>query len=48
MYIVCYACIQIKSTPSWFALLVLAVTVVYCAVILTLVYRRSPRTFRVK
>lgn len=48
VYIVCYACIQIKSTPSWFALLVLAVTVVYCAVILTLVYRRSPRTFRVK
>ena len=48
VYIACYMCIQIRSTPSWFALLVLAVTVVYSAVILTLVYRRAPRTFRVK
>lgn len=48
VYIVCYMCIQIRSTPSWFALLVLAVTVAYSAVILALVYRRAPRTFRVK
>ena len=48
VYIACYACIQIRSTPSWFALLVLGVTVVYSAVILTLVYRRAPQTFRVK
>ncbi len=48
VYIACYACIQIRSTPSWFALLVLAVTVVYSAVILALVYRRAPQTFRVK
>ena len=48
VYVVCYACIQIRSTPSWFALLVLAVTLVYSTVILTLVYRRAPRTFRVK
>lgn len=48
VYMVCYLCIQIRSTPSWFALLVLAVTVVYSAVILLLVRRRAPRTFRVK
>lgn len=48
VYVLCYACIQIRSTPSWFALLVLAVTVVYCAAILALVYRRAPHTFRVK
>lgn len=48
VYVVCYACIQIRSTPSWFALLVLGVTVVYSAAILSLVYRRAPRTFRVK
>lgn len=48
VYAVCYACIQIRSTPSWFTLLVLAVTVVYSAVILALVYLRAPRTFRVK
>jgi hypothetical protein len=48
VYMLCYACIQIRSTPSWFALLVLVVTVVYSAVILFLVWRRAPRTFRVK
>lgn len=48
VYMVCYVCIQIRSTPSWFALLVLGVTVVYSAVILAAVYRRAPRTFRVK
>jgi hypothetical protein len=48
VYMLCYACIQIRSTPSWFALLVLIVTVVYSAVILLLVWRRAPRTFRVK
>ena len=48
VYVVCYACIQIRSTPSWFALAVLGVTVAYSAVILALVYRRAPQTFRVK
>lgn len=48
VYILCYLCIQIHSTPSWFGLLVLVVTVLYSAVILLLVWKRSPRTFRVK
>ncbi len=48
MYVLCYTCIQIRSTPTWFTPLVLAVTVVYSAVILLLVWRRAPRTFRVK
>lgn len=48
VYMVCYLCIQIKSTPSWFALLVLVVTVLYSAAILLLVWKRAPRTFRVK
>jgi hypothetical protein len=48
VYMLCYACIQIRSTPSWFALLVLIVTVLYSAVILLLVWRRAPRSFRVK
>ncbi len=48
IYILCYGCIQIRSTPSWFALLVLVVTVVYSAAILLLVWKRAPRTFRVK
>lgn len=48
MYILCYACVQIRSTPRWFTPVVLAVTVAYSAVILLLVWKRSPRTFRVK
>lgn len=48
VYLLCYLCCQIRSTPSWFALLVLAVTILYSAVILFLVYRRAPTSFRVK
>lgn len=48
MYIVCYLCIQIKQPPAGFALIVMGLTVVYTAVALTLVFRRAPRTFRVK
>lgn len=48
MYVLCYACIQIRSTPTWFTPVVLAVTVLYSAVILLLVWKRAPRTFRVK
>ena len=48
MYAVCYLAVQIKSTPTWFALLVFVVTVVYSLVMLTLVLRRAPTTFRVK
>lgn len=48
MYVLCYTCIQIRSTPTWFTPLVLVVTVLYSAVILLLVRVRAPRTFRVK
>lgn len=48
MYVLCYACIQIRSIPSWFTLIVLLVTVVYSAAVLALVRFRAPRTFRVK
>lgn len=48
MYLVCYLALQIKSTPTWFALLVFGVTVVYSVVMLALVLRRAPKTFRVK
>ncbi|MBM6897215.1 hypothetical protein H9X86_07500 [Pseudoflavonifractor capillosus] len=48
MYVVCYAALQVKSTPTWFALLVFGVTVVYSVVMLVLVLRRAPKTFRVK
>lgn len=48
MYVVCWLALQVKSTPTWFAQLVFAVTVVYSVVMLLLVLRRAPKTFRVK
>lgn len=48
MYVVCWVSLQIHAAPSWFALLVFALTVAYSAVMLTLVLRRAPKTFRVK
>lgn len=48
MYVVCYLAVQVKSAPTWFAQLVFAVTVVYSVVMLLLVLRRAPKTFRVK
>ena len=48
MYVVCYTCIQIRSTPTWFTPVVLAVTILYSAVILFFVWKRAPKTFRVK
>ena len=48
MYVVCYSCIQIRSTPIWFTPVVLSVTILYSAVILLFVWRRAPKTFRVK
>ena len=48
MYVLCYSCIQIRSTPTWFTPVVLVITLLYSAAILLLVWRRAPRTFRVK
>lgn len=48
MYMVCLGASQVGTTPSWFALLVFAVTVVYSVVMLVLVLRRAPQSFRVK
>ena len=48
MYVLCYSCIQIRSTPTWFTPVVLVITLLYSAAILLLVLRRAPKTFRVK
>lgn len=48
VYLACYFCLRIKSTPSYFALIVLAATVLYIIVALLLVYKYAPKTFRVK
>lgn len=44
----CIIALQIQRAPAGFALIVLGATVLYTALALTLVYRLSPRTFRVK
>ena len=48
MYVVCYLCLGIDQPPQGFTVLVLGVTLLYIAVALLLVWRRAPKTFRVK
>jgi hypothetical protein len=48
VYAVCFLCLQIKSAPSYFALIVLSSTFVYIAAALIIVYQYAPQTFRVK
>lgn len=48
MYFLCFLCLQIDVGGLAFTLAVLAFTVVYIAVVMTLVYVRSPKSFRVK
>ena len=48
MYAVCYLCLRIDQPPQGFTRLVLCVTLLYIAVALLLVWRRAPKTFRVK
>ena len=48
MYVVCYLCLRIDQPPQGFTLLVLCVTLLYIALALLLVWRKAPKTFRVK
>ena len=48
MYVVCYLCIRIDQPPQGFTLLVLCITLLYIAAALLTVWRRAPKTFRVK
>lgn len=48
VYMVCILCLQIKQPPHYFAVIVLFATVAYSAVALLVVWKRAPKTFRVK
>ena len=48
MYVLCFLCLEIKVKGSAFTLGVLAFTVMYIALALLLVYRKAPKTFRIK
>ena len=48
VYFVSYLCLQIDTPPTFFIPLVIILTTLYCLVSLLLVYRFSPKTFRVK
>lgn len=45
---ICIACIGFQTVPAYFTLVVVVATVVYMIVALTLVYKLSGKTFRVK
>lgn len=48
MYFICYSCLQIKTTSSYFTLGVLIITIVYMIFALLLTYRLAPKTFKLK
>lgn len=48
VYLVCYLCFYIKQPPTGFVAIVLIATILYCTAALLLVWKYSPRTFRVK
>lgn len=48
VYMVCILCLQIKQPPHYFVVIVLVATVLYSAVALLVVWKRAPKTFRVK
>ena len=48
VYMVCLLCLQIKQPPHYFVIIVLVATLAYSAVALLVVWKRAPKTFRVK
>ncbi len=48
VYAICLFCFQFNTAPAYFAPVVIAATALYVATALVLVYRISPRTFRIK
>lgn len=48
VYFISYLCLNIKTAPSYFTFLVLAITIVYMFVALIVTYKVAPRTFKVK
>ena len=47
-YWICYLCLKIKTPPTYFVWMVLAITIAYIIIALYSVYRFSPKTFKVK
>lgn len=48
VYFICFMCMQIETASSIFTLCVLAFTILYIAIALIIVYKKAPKTFRVK
>lgn len=48
VYVLCYLCLKIDSPPRSFAFIVLCATILYIIVALIMIYKFSPKTFRVK
>lgn len=48
IYMLCYACLQIKTSSLYFTLGVTAATVIYMALALLTIYKKAPKTFKLK
>ena len=48
IYLVAYSCLQIHTPPTYFAAIILGVTVVTLVAALLLVWKLAPKTFRLK
>jgi len=48
VYFLCFLCMEIKSPPSYFTLIVLTSTLAYVVIALILVYKYAPKTFKIK
>lgn len=48
VYLVCYGCMQLRNVPEFFTIAVIAATILYIIIALTLVYRLAPKNFKVK
>lgn len=48
VYILCFICLQIKTSSGYFSLIVLGATIVYIGAALALVRKYAPKNFRVK
>lgn len=48
VYIAAYTCLQVRTASIWFTLSVILITIVYTLISLILIYKFSPKTFKLK
>lgn len=48
VYMLCFACLQLKNVPGFFTVAVIVATLLYIVIALVLVYKLAPKNFKVK